>query len=346
MLAVLARDLFPVDVAATGLYDIHVRVASAMDKTVSETMLVLGTVSWTVPLTRTLHIEIDGKDVSGPLTFVANGGWQNWMSVSARRIELTKGQHVMRIVLDLGGINLNWISFAATRPPDEPSEEFIDWLIANMTVAEKIDQLHGIDWMNTVDNIRLGIPGLGMADGGHGLRGGSATSFAVGIAMATTWDPDLIKRVGAAIGEEMRGNGIDVALAPCIDISRDPRNGRSPESGGEDPLLIGKIGAAFIRGVQITQAIATPKHFAAPNHQQGRRGADHIIDARTLREFYGLPFRMAVQQGGTWAIMNAYNWINGQPNPASEPADLLQIRLVFDRGETGVVLLDDVGFRD
>jgi len=308
---------YTVDVAPTGLYDIQVRVASAMDKTVTEAMPILGKVSWTVPLTRTLHIEIDGKDVSGPLTFVATGGWQNWTSVFARRIQLTEGRHVMRIVMDSGGINFNWISFAASRPPCEPPEEVIDWLIAAMTVVEKIDQLHGIDWMDTVDNILLGIPGLGMGDGLHGLRGGPATSFPVGIAMAATWDPDLIERVGIAMGKEFRGRGRNVALAPCVDINRDPRNGRSPESGGEEPLLIGKMGAALTRGIQVTQAIATPKHFAASNHQQNRRDADHRINARTLREFYGLPFRMAVQQGGAWSIMNAYNWINGYPSSAN-----------------------------
>ncbi|MFC2015854.1 glycoside hydrolase family 3 C-terminal domain-containing protein [Chloroflexota bacterium] len=308
---------FTVDVASTGLYDVQVRVASAMEKTISETLPVLGTVSWTLPATRTLHVEIDGKDVSRPLTFVATGGWQSWTSVFGRRIQLTEGQHVMRIVMDSGGINLNWISFAASRPPGEPQEDLIDWLIGAMTVAEEIDQLHGIDWMDTVDNIRLGIPGLGMADGGHGLRGGRATSFPVGIAMAATWDPDLIARVGTAMGKEFRARGRQVALAPCIDICRDPRNGRSAESGGEEPYSGGKIGAALIRGLQAAQVIATPKHLTAPNHQQNRRGADHKIDARTLREFYGLPFRMAVQQGGAWSIMNAYNWINGYPSSAN-----------------------------
>jgi beta-glucosidase len=329
---------YTVDVASTGSYDIQVRVASAMDKTVTEAMPVLGKVSWTMPLTRTLHVEIDGKDVSGPVTFVANGSWQNWMSVFARRIELTEGRHVMRVVMDSGGINLNWISFATSRPPGEPSDGYIDWLIAAMTVAEKIDQLHGIDWMDTIDNIRLGIPGLKTADGPHGLRGGPATSFPVGIALAATWDPDLIEKVGIAMGREFRGRGRNVALAPCMDINRDPRNGRSPESGGEEPFLIGKIGAAFIRGVQITQTIATPKHLVGSNHQQDRRGADHKIDARTLRELYGLPFRMAVQQGGAWAIMNAYNWINGQPSSANR--DLLTTILRDEWGFAYSVISD------
>jgi beta-glucosidase len=308
---------YTVDVAFTGQYDIQVRVASAIDRTISETLPVIGTISWTVPLTRVLHIEFDDTDVSGPMTFVATGGWQNWISVFVRRIPLTEGQHVMRIAMDSGGLNVNWVSFAASLPTGWTSEETIDWLIAQMTTTEKIDQLHGIDWMDTADNTGLGIPGFRMADGPHGLRDGKSTSFPVGTAMAATWDPELLKRVGIAMGKEFRGRGRNQVLGPCLDITRDPRNGRSPESVGEDPYLAGKLGAALVRGIQSTPAIATAKHFAATNHQQDRRNADHKIDARTWREFYGMPFRMAVQQGSAWSIMNAYNWINGRPSSAN-----------------------------
>jgi hypothetical protein len=259
---------YTVDVASTGLYDIQVRVASALDRTISETLPVIGTISWTVPLTRALHVEFDGTDVSGPMAFVATGGWQNWASVFARRIPLTGGQHVMRIAMDSGGLNVNWVSFAESRPPGESPEETIDWLIEQMTMTEKIDQLHGNDWMDTADNTRLGIPGFRTADGPHGLRDGKATSFPVGIAMAATWDPELLERVGIAMGKEFRGRGRNQVLGPCLDITRDPRNGRSPESSGEEPYLAGKVGVAFVQGIQATRAIATAKHFAATNHQQ------------------------------------------------------------------------------
>jgi beta-glucosidase len=307
-----------VEVASTGLYDIQVRVASAMNRTISETLPVTGAISWTVPLTRALHIEFDGTDVSGAMVFVATGGWQNWTSVFARRVPLTEGPHLMRIAMDSGGLNVNWISFAASRPPGESPEETINWLTEQMTVTEKITQLHGTDWMDTADNTRLGIPGFRTADGPHGTRGGKSTSFPVGIAMAATWDPELLERVGIAMGKEFLGRGKNQVLGPCLDITRDPRNGRSPESAGEEPYLAGKLGVAFVEGIQSTQAIATGKHFAATNHQQDRRTANHTIDARTWREFYGLPFRMAVQQGGAWAIMNAYNWINGRPSSANQ----------------------------
>jgi beta-glucosidase len=307
---------YKVEVQASGLYDIQARVASALNRTVNETLPAAGTVRWTVPLTRAFHVEWDGEDVSGPMTFVATGGWQHWTSVYARRVFLTAGRHTIRLVLDSGGMNLNWVSFAPSRSPDEPVEETIDRLIAQMTTSEKIAQLHGIDWMDTPDNLRLGIPGFRMADGPHGLRGGPSNSFPVGIAMAATWDPELIERVGRAMGREFLARGRNQVLGPCLDLTRDPRNGRGPESGGEDPYLAGSLGATFVRGIQSTGAIATAKHLAATNHQQGRREADHTIDARTLRELYGYPFRIVVQQG-IWSVMNAYNWINGRPSSAN-----------------------------
>jgi beta-glucosidase len=319
---------YTVDVASPGLYDIQVRVASAMERTISETLPVLGAISWTVPYTRVLHLEFDGTDASGPLAFLATGGWQNWTSVFARRIPLTEGQHAMHLVMDSGGLNVNWISFRESAP--ESGEERLEGLIAQMTVTEKIDQLHGSDWMDTADNTRLGIPGLKTADGPHGLRGGKATSFPVGMAMAATWDPELLERLGTAMGREFRGRGRNQVLGPCLDITRDPRNGRSPESGGEEPYLTGKIGAALIRGIQSTQAIATVKHYAATNHQADRRDSVHMIDARTWREFYALPFRMAVQQGDVWSLMNAYNWINGRPSSSNDELLTTMLRDEWD----------------
>jgi beta-glucosidase len=329
---------YTVDVAATAMYDIQVRVASAMDSTISKTLPVVGTISWTVPLTRVLHVEFDGTDVSGPMTFVATGGWHNWVSVFARRIPLTEGRHVMRIAMDSGGLNVNWISFAESLPAGAPPEETVAWLTAQMTMTEKIAQLHGTDWMDTADNTRLGIPGFRTADGPHGLRGGKSTSFPVGVAMAATWEPELLERVGIAMGKEFRGRGRNQVLGPCMDITRDPRNGRSPESSGEEPYLAGKLGAALVRGIQSTQAIATVKHFAATNHQCDRRITDHKIDARTWREFYGLPFRAAVQQGGARSIMSAYNWIDGRPSSANR--ELLTRMLRYEWGYRYYVISD------
>lgn len=197
---------------------------------------------------------------------------------------------------------------------DLPLEERIEHLLSLMTIEEKLEQLYGIAFFDTADNERLMIPGFKMSDGPHGVRDtfGNATCFPVGVAMTATWDMELIERIGTAMGKEFQGKGRNQALGPCIDIQRDPRNGRSPESGGEDPYLAGMTGTFLTRGIQSVGTIATVKHYAATNHQTNRHSNDYVIDERSFMEFYGLPFRLTVQQGGVWCVMSAYNYINGE----------------------------------
>ncbi len=191
-------------------------------------------------------------------------------------------------------------------------EERISRLLRQMTLEEKIKQLHQEGGFNTADNTRLRIPGFFMADGPHGVREGLATCFPVGIAMAATWDPELVQRIGVAMGKEFRGKGKHQALGPCLDLTRDPRNGRSPESGGEDPYLCAQITTALVQGIQSTPCIATVKHFNGVNRQENRHNLNVMISQRLLMEHYGLNFRNAVQRGGAMSVMNAYNLINGQ----------------------------------
>ncbi|MFH1194856.1 MAG: glycoside hydrolase family 3 C-terminal domain-containing protein, partial [bacterium] len=200
-------------------------------------------------------------------------------------------------------------------------EERITDLISQMTLQEKILQLNQEGSMNTEENIRLGIPGLFMADGPHGVRMGMATSFPVGISMAATWDIELIERVGIAMGKEFRTKGRSQALGPCMDLTRDPRNGRSPESGGEDPYLNTKITSAALKGVQTSPIIGTIKHFNCKNNQATRHTNNVIITQRLLMEHYGLNFRTSLQDCGSLSIMSAYNLING--DKASESRNLL-----------------------
>ena len=191
-------------------------------------------------------------------------------------------------------------------------DERANAIIAQMTLEERIQQLHHEGGFNTADNIRLGVPGFFMADGPHGVRDGMATCFPVGISMAATWDPNLIYEVGLAMGKEFKAKGRHQALGPCLDLCRDPRNGRSPESGGEDPYLDAKITTALVQGIQDEGVIATAKHFNLENKQNIRYTSNIIIDQRTLIEHYGLNFRSAVQEGGVMSVMNAYNLINGE----------------------------------
>ena len=191
-------------------------------------------------------------------------------------------------------------------------EDRITKIISQMTLQEKIDQLHKDGGFNTADNIRLNIPGFIMSDGPHGVRDGMATAFPVGIAMAATWDPNLAMLIGKAMGEEFWAKGKNQALGPCMDINRDPRNGRSPESGGEDPYLDAQITTSVVEGIQRNPVIATIKHFNGVNRQAGRTNNNDIISQQLLMDEYGLNFRNAVQIGGTMSVMNAYNLINGE----------------------------------
>jgi beta-glucosidase len=190
-------------------------------------------------------------------------------------------------------------------------DEKINELISKMTLAEKVKQLHQEGSFNTADNARLNIPGFVMADGPHGVRNGRATSFPVGMGMAATWDVDVAYKVGEAMGKEFRGKGIHQALGPCLDLTLDPRNGRSPESTGEDPYLNSKINTAFVRGIQSTPAIATIKHFYTEYRQNGRTTNNYTLSQRNLLEQHGLQFREAIQNGGAFSVMSSYNSLNG-----------------------------------
>lgn len=190
-------------------------------------------------------------------------------------------------------------------------EEKIDSLISKMTLQEKVLQLHQDGSMNTADNSRLKIPGFIMSDGPHGVRNGLATSFPVGMGMAATWDVDLVYRIGEAMGKEFRGKGIDQALGPCLDLTLDPRNGRSPESTSEDPYLNAMINTSIVQGIQSTPALATIKHFYTEYRQAGRTTNNYSLSQRNLLEQYALQFREAVQIGGAFSVMSSYNSLNG-----------------------------------
>ena len=200
-------------------------------------------------------------------------------------------------------------------------EDRINAILSRMTLDEKIEQLHQEGSFNTADNLRLGIPGFIMADGPHGVRDGMATSFPVGIGMASMWDTSLARAIGVAMGKEFRGKGKLQGLGPCLDIDRDPRNGRSPETGGEDPYLCAQITTAVVKGMQSSPLVATIKHYNANHRENGRTSNNIIASQRVLQEQAGLAFRTAVQQGCALSVMNAYNLINGQK--CAENANLL-----------------------
>ncbi len=215
---------------------------------------------------------------------------------------------------------------APYKNPKLPVEQRVEDLLGRMTPRERAEMLSGAGWMESRPNARLGIPAIKMADGPMGVRnwaGSSAvtnaaatppvlsTAFPAGIGMAASWDVELVRREGQVIAQEVKALGRNMILAPTVNINRQPLWGRNFEGYGEDPYLTARMGVAYIEGVQSEKVIATVKHFAANNQEFERHRIDEKIDARTLHEIYLPAFQAAVQEAGVWAVMNAYNKVNG-----------------------------------
>ena len=215
---------------------------------------------------------------------------------------------------------------APYKNPSLPVEQRVKDLLGRMMVEEKASMLAGSGWMESMPIERLGIPAIKMADGPLGVRawyGSSAvtnaastpkvlsTSFPSGVAMAATWDIDLVQSEGRAIGQEVKALGRDMILGPTVNINRVPLWGRNFEGYGEDPYLSGRLGVAYIKGVQGEGVIPSVKHFAANNEEFERHRLDEHIDERTLHEIYLPAFKAAVQEGGVWNVMSAYQKVNG-----------------------------------
>ncbi|HSM76650.1 MAG TPA: glycoside hydrolase family 3 N-terminal domain-containing protein, partial [Bryobacteraceae bacterium] len=196
-----------------------------------------------------------------------------------------------------------------------------------MTLEEKATMLAGSGWMESAPIPRLGVPAIKMADGPLGVRswmGSSAitnaanapkitaTSFPSGVAMAATWNPELVEREGQAIAQETKALGRDMILGPTVNINRVPLWGRNFEGYGEDPWLTSRLGVAYIKGVQSEGIIPSVKHFAANNEEFERHRLDEKIDERTLHEIYLPAFKAAVQEAGVWTVMSAYEKVNGK----------------------------------
>jgi beta-glucosidase len=222
-----------------------------------------------------------------------------------------------------------------------PLEERVDDLMRRLTPDEKIALKGGASGFTTQAIPRLGIPALRVTDGPNGVRstnGDSATAFPVGIAMAATWNPDLIRGEGQAIGEEARALGDQVLLGPNVNIQRNPLAGRNFESYSEDPVLAGQIGIGFVDGVQSRGVGVAVKHFVANNQEFARMWGSSDVDERTLREIYLPAFESIVTEAKPWMVMTAYNKINGVF--ASEDRWLIEDVLKKGWGFDGAVISD------
>ncbi|HJO22667.1 MAG: glycoside hydrolase family 3 C-terminal domain-containing protein [Myxococcota bacterium] len=221
----------------------------------------------------------------------------------------------------------------------------IDDLLGKLSVEEKADLVTGLDMWRTRPVERLGLASMKLTDGPNGARGdglmGTGTETACipcAAVLGATWDADLVERLGRLLGDESRAKGASVLLAPTINLHRSPLGGRNFECYAEDPVLSGRLAAAFVRGVQSRGVATTPKHFVANDSEFERNTIDVQVDERTLREVYLVPFECAVKEGGAWGVMSAYNRLNGVF--CSEQEWLLQRVLRQDWGFDGFVVSD------
>jgi beta-glucosidase len=245
--------------------------------------------------------------------------------------------------------------------PDVPIEARIDDILSRMSVDEKIACLGTRPYVP-----RLGIRGTGHVEGLHGLAMGGpggwgrpspvpTTTFPQAIGLAQTWDPELVRKAAAAEGFETRymyqspkyRRGGLVVRAPNADLGRDPRWGRTEECYGEDPFLDGTLVTAFVRGLQgddpkYWQTASLLKHFLANSNENGRTRSSSDFDERLLREYYSVPFRMGIVEGGARAFMAAYNAINGVPATVNP---ILRSMAMDEWGLDGIICTDAGGLR-
>ncbi len=231
----------------------------------------------------------------------------------------------------------------------KPNQD-LETLVDAMTLPEQVSLLSGQDFWSIAPIDRLGIGTLRVTDGPNGARGGGSliggvksAAFPVGIALGSTWNPELVREIGEALASEVKSKGAHVSLAPTVNIHRSVTNGRNFECYSEDPLLTGTLAVAYIKGLQSKGISATIKHFAGNESEIQRTTISSQIDERSLREIYLLPFEMAVKEGGTWGIMSSYNKLNG--TYAAENHWLLTEVLRGDWGYDGIVMSDWFGSR-
>lgn len=244
------------------------------------------------------------------------------------------------------------------RDKSKPIEARVEDALQRMTLPEKVAILHAQSKFCSPGVARLGIPELWTTDGPHGIRpevlwdeweqagwtSDSCVAFPALTALAASWNPDLARLYGKSLGEEALYRGKDVVLGPGVNIYRTPVNGRNFEYMGEDPYLVSEMVVPYIQGLQSNGVAACVKHFALNNNEVNRHTTNVIVDDRALYEIYLPAFKAAVQRGGAWTIMGAYNYYQNQH--ACHNKRLLCDILRGEWGFDGAVISDWGGVHD
>ena len=255
------------------------------------------------------------------------------------------------------------LAAAGARAELKLTEKNIDKIVAEMTLEEKAHLVVGGNNYDANSNKivyvqgvagpshsieRLGIPATVLTDGPAGIhidshRKGTdqtfyGTGFPVGIALASTWNTELVEEVGKAIGNEVLEYGCDVLLAPGMNIHRTPLCGRNFEYYSEDPVLAGQIATAYVKGIQSQGVGTSVKHFSANCQETNRINVDEVMSQRALREIYLKPFEIAIKTAKPWTVMSSYNKINGTWTQSSK--DLLKTILRDEWQYDGIVMTD------
>jgi len=224
-------------------------------------------------------------------------------------------------------------------------------VIAQMTLEEKASLLSGLDFWHTKPVERLGIPSVMVSDGPHGLRKQDDQADHLGVnesikavclptacATAASFDRDVLRQIGEAVGDACQHERVAVNLGPAVNIKRSPLCGRNFEYFSEDPYLAAELATSIVKGIQSRNIGVSVKHFAANSQENRRMSSDSIVDERTLREIYYPAFESAVKDGKAWTVMCSYNRLNGEY--ASQHRQLLTDLLRGEWGFDGYVVSD------
>jgi beta-glucosidase len=254
---------------------------------------------------------------------------------------VTTSQHASRLPGDVPGraaAQVTPLSQATGRPRS------LRGLVATLPLAEKVRLLTGADAWRTHACPAIGLRPMVTSDGPSGVRGTTkderkpSSTLPCPSALGATWDAELVQEVALALGREARGKGVDILLAPTVNLMRTPFGGRGFEFFAEDPILTATLAAAYVAGIQRAGVAATVKHYVGNDSETGRWTYDAHIGESVLRELYLVPFEACVREAGAWLVMAAYNRVNG--GRMTENTRLLRDLLKNEWGFDGVVTSD------